>query len=126
MTGRGARLTGGGARLRVSDESTRVSTFELLFDLVYVFAFTQVSELMAETHSAWGTLQALILLGLLWWTWVSYCWLGNQSPADQPVMRLGLGAAMIAVFIIALALPEAYEDLPGGLHGALVVAIAYT
>src|SRR5437868_4008419 len=100
MTGRGE---GGGARaLRISDESSTVSTFELLFDLVYVFAFTQVSGLMADTHSALGTLQALILLGLLWWTWVSYCWLGNQSPADQPVMRLGLGAAMIAVFILAL------------------------
>ncbi|HWI30432.1 MAG TPA: low temperature requirement protein A, partial [Microbacterium sp.] len=62
----------------VSDESTRVSTFELFFDLVYVFAFTQVTALMAESHSAFGVLQGLVLLGLLWWTWVSYCWLANQ------------------------------------------------
>ena len=111
--------------LRVSDPSTRVSTFELFFDLVYVFAFTQVTGLMAETHSAFGILQALILLGLLWWTWVSYCWLTNQSPADQPAVRVGMGVAMVAVFVIALALPEAYDDLPGGLYAPLVVAIAY-
>ncbi|WP_448808843.1 low temperature requirement protein A [Agromyces bauzanensis] len=113
-------------RLRTSDESSRVTTFELFFDLVYVFAFTQVSGLMAETHSAWGILQAAIVLGLLWWTWVAYSWLGNQSPADQPVMRIGMSVAMIAVFVIALTVPEAYDDLPAGWHGPLVLAIAYT
>lgn len=112
-------------RLRTADESSRVTTFELFFDLVYVFAFTQVTGLMAETHSAFGILQALIALGLLWWTWESYGWLGNQSPADQPVMRVGMSVAMISVFVIALTVPEAYEDLPGGWHGPLVLAIAY-
>ena len=103
-----------------------MTTFELLFDLVYVFAFTQVSGLMAATHSAFGILQALVVLGLLWWTWVAYCWLANQAPADQAVMRLGMGVAMIAVFVAALTIPQAYDDLPGGWRGPLVLALAYT
>ena len=114
------------ARVRVADATARVTTFELFFDLVYVFAFTQVSRLMADTHSAFGILQALVVLGLLWWTWVAYGWLANQAPADQAVMRFGMGVAMIAVFVAALTIPEAYDDLPGGWHGPLVLALAYT
>ena len=113
-------------RLRSADASSRVTTFELFFDLVYVFAFTQVSRLMAETHSAFGILQALVVLALMWWTWAAFGWLANQAPADQPVMRVGMSAAMIAVFVAALVIPESYEDLPGGWHGPLVLALAYT
>ena len=108
-----------------SGESARVTTFELFFDLVYVFAFTQVSGLMAETHSALGVLQALVVLGLLWWMWCSYSWLGNQAPADRGIVQAGMTLAMIAVFIVALAVPEAYDDLPGGWYAPLVVALAY-
>jgi low temperature requirement protein LtrA len=113
------------ARVRIADASARVTTFELFFDLVYVFAFTQVSRLMADTHSAFGILQALIVLALLWWTWESYAWLSNQAPADQAVMQVGMCVAMIAVFLVALAIPEAYDDLPGGWHGPLVFALSY-
>ena len=111
--------------MRIADASARVTTFELFFDLVYVFAFTQVSRLMADTHSAFGILQALIVLALLWWTWESYGWLSNQAPADQGVMQVGMSVAMIAVFLVALTIPEAYDDLAGGLHGPLVFALAY-
>ncbi|RZS68400.1 low temperature requirement protein LtrA [Agromyces ramosus] len=106
-------------------ESARVTTFELFFDLVYVFAFTQVSGLMADTHSALGVLQALVVLGLLWWVWCAYSWLGNQAPADRGVVQAGMSIAMIAVFIVALAIPEAYDDLEGGWYAPLVVALAY-
>lgn len=113
-------------RLRAARASSRVTTFELFFDLVYVFAFTQVSRLMADTHSAFGILQALIVLALMWWTWAAFGWLANQAPADEPVMRVGMSAAMVAVFVAALTIPEAYEDLPGGWSGPLVLALAYT
>ena len=108
-----------------SGESARVTTFELFFDLVYVFAFTQVSGLMAETHSALGVLQALVVLGLLWWMWCSYSWLGNQAPADRGVVQAGMTLAMIAVFVVALAMPEAYDDLPGGGMRRSSSALAY-
>ncbi|WP_448006786.1 low temperature requirement protein A [Agromyces bauzanensis] len=114
------------SRVRTADASSRVTTFELFFDLVYVFAFTQVSRLMADTHSTLGILQALTVLGLLWWTWCAYSWLANQAPADQTVLRIGMGVAMIAVFIVALVIPEAYDDLPGGWPGPLVLVLAYT
>ena len=120
------QVTPSGCRVRPrGGESARVTTFELFFDLVYVFAFTQVSGLMADTHSALGVLQALVVLGLLWWMWCSYSWLGNQAPADRGVVQAGMGLAMIAVFIVALAIPEAYDDLPGGWYAPLVVALAY-
>jgi low temperature requirement protein LtrA len=112
-------------RLRTSDEGHRVTTFELFFDLVYVYAFTQVSHLMAETHSGLGVLQALIVLGLLWWTWTSYSWLANQSPADQGALRVGMAVAMTTIFVATLAVPESFEDLPGGLDGPLVLVVAY-
>ena len=118
----GGRLLG---RVRIADDSARVTTFELFFDLVYVFAFTQISRLMAETHSAFGILQALIVLGLLWWTWCAYSWLANQAPADQGVLQLGMSVAMISVFVVALTVPEAYDDLPGGWSGPLVLVLAY-
>ena len=109
-----------------TDQSAnRVTTFELFFDLVYVFAFTQVSRLMAETHSATGILQALIVLSLMWWTWVGFSWISNQASADQPFLRTVMTLAMIAVFIAALTIPEAYEDLEGGWNGPLVFAGAY-
>lgn len=112
-------------RLRTSPEGHRVTTFELFFDLVYVFAFTQVSHLVLETHSGRGMVQALTVLGLLWWTWTSYSWLANQSPADQGPLRIGMGIAMAAIFVATLAIPEAYHDLPGGLYGPLVLVVAY-
>lgn len=110
---------------RVSDESHRVTTFELFFDLVFVFAFTQVTGFMAHEHSFLGVLQGMIILGLLWWSWVSYSWLGNQTHVDEGIMRLGLAVVMVAMFIAALAIPEAFHDLEGGLSGPLVLALAY-
>lgn len=121
---------GGGRRRRlplptIADGTSRVTTFELFFDLVYVFAFTQVSRLMAETHSAVGVAQALIVLSLMWWTWVGFSWISNSASADQPFLRTVMSAAMIAVFVAALTIPEAYEDLAGGWSGPLVFACAY-
>lgn len=109
----------------MGDSPARVTSFELFFDLVYVFAFTQVSRLMAETHSGLGILQALVVLSLLWWTWIGFSWISNQSSADEPILRVGLTVTMIAVFVAALTTPEAYDDLEGGLRGPVVFAVAY-
>lgn len=113
-------------KVRVSTESHRVTTFELFFDLVFVFAFTQTSRLMADEHSATGVLQGMVILGLLWWSWVSYAWLSNQAHIDEGIMRLGIIVAMVAMFVAALAIPEAFDDLEGGMSGPLVLAVAYT
>jgi len=112
-------------RFRTSDESHRVTTFELFFDLVFVFAFTQVTQYMSDTHTAVGVLQAMIVLGILWWSWVSYGWLANQTFVDEGLVRIGMSVAMAAMFLVALVIPEAFEDFAGGLHAPLVFAVSY-
>jgi low temperature requirement protein LtrA len=113
----------GGAR--PTDDDHRVTTFELFFDLVYVFAATQVTDYMAHGHSGHSVLQGLLLLALLWWTWSAYAWLGNQARADQGVLRAGMAVAMAAIFVVDLTIPEAWQDAPGGLDGPVVLVGAY-
>jgi len=98
---------------------------ELFFDLVYVFAVTWVTGYMAAEHSAHGVVQGLVLLTLLWLTWSGYTWLGNQAQADEGVLRAGMVVAMAAMFVVALTIPEAWHDAPGGLNGPLVLVGAY-
>ena len=108
-----------------SEEGSRVTTFELFFDLVFVFAFTQVTRLMVETHTGFGVLQALIVLALLWWCWISYGWLANQTRADRGVVRIGIIVATVGIFIIALSIPEAFDDRDGGLDAPIVLVVCY-
>ena len=78
---------------RPTSEDDTATTFELFFDLVYVFAMTQVTGYMVHAHDALGVLQGLLVLALLWWTWCAYAWLGNQARADTGVVLLALPAA---------------------------------
>ncbi|MEO5853600.1 MAG: low temperature requirement protein A [Nocardioides sp.] len=112
-------------RFQPTDASHRVTTFELFFDLVFVFAFTQVTALMADDPTARGAVRGLLLMALLWWAWCSYAWLGNQAHAEEGVVRLTMLAAMAAVFMVALAIPEAFDDRPGGLDAPVVLAVCY-
>ncbi|WP_141862763.1 low temperature requirement protein A [Kribbella jejuensis] len=102
-----------------------VTTLELFFDLVFVFALTQLTELMAHDLSWRGVVRGAFLLGLLWWSWAAYSWVCNIAKADEGAVRTVLLGAMAAMFVIALAVPEAFDDLPGGLSGPVVIAIAY-
>ena len=102
-----------------------MTTFELFFDLVFVFAFTQVTALMADEPSGRGVLRGLVLMALLWWAWCSYAWLGNQAHAEEGVVRLTMLVAMAAMFMVALSIPEAFADRPGGLDAPVVLALSY-
>lgn len=112
-------------RPKTSGEDHRVTTFELLFDLVFVFAFTQVTGFMLHSLSAIGVLQAMVILAIIWWSWTSYGWLANQTHVDEGVMRAGMAVAMGAMFVVALVIPESFVDLPGGLSGPIVFVVAY-
>ncbi|MEV6772537.1 low temperature requirement protein A [Nocardia sp. NPDC051030] len=117
----------GAQRSRVTTvaEDASVTQLELFFDLVIVFAFTMVTDLAAHETTAVNMLRALLILMLLWWAWIAYSWLGNVVKADEGIVRVAMFVAMGGVFIIALAIPEAFHDLPGGWYGPLVFVIAY-
>jgi low temperature requirement protein LtrA len=112
-------------RAEVSREGDRVTTLELFFDLAFVFAFTQLSRLMAHQHDAAGVVQALVLLALLWWSWTAYGWLSNLAHADEGVVRIAMIVGMTATFVVGLAVLEAFDDRPGELFAPIVFVTAY-
>ena len=103
----------------------RVSNFELLFDLVFVFAFTQVTGVMLAGHSAASVLQALVVLALVWGSWTSYAWLANHLRTDGGVLRGGLTVAMILMFVLALAVPGAFHPVGGDPTSAIVLVVCF-
>jgi low temperature requirement protein LtrA len=84
---------------------------ELFFDLVFVFAFTQVTGFLSD-HLTWtGVLQGAALLAAMWWAWVCYSWLTNAVPAEEAISaRLVILSAMAAMLIVSLAVPDAFGD----------------
>ena len=112
-------------RIQSVSEEARVTPIELFFDLVFVFSLTQVTAYMAHELTARGLVRGLLLLALLWWCWVGYAWLGNVVRADEGVGRVAMFGAMASMFVLAVTVPEAFDDRSGGLDGPVVVAFAY-
>ena len=110
------------ARIVPTDEAHGVTTLELFFDLVFVFAITQITTLMAADLGWQGCLRGLVLLSLLWFAWCSYSWLGNQAHADEGILRGAYILAMAALFVVALAIPEAWGDEGGGVSAPVLLA----
>lgn len=106
-------------------EGASVTPLELFFDLVFVYALTQVTALMVGDLTPRGMLHGLLLLALLWWCWCCYAWLGNTVRADEGVVRVAIFAVMATMFVVAVTIPEAFSDLPGGLSGPVVFAAGY-
>jgi len=108
-------------RVRVEEQfQERVTPLELFFDLVFVFAFTQVARFPSD-HLTWpGMLQAAALLAALWLVWGSYSWLTNAVPAEEAIpARLLIFCAMAAMFVASLAVPGAF-----GRYG-VIFGVAY-
>ena len=93
-----------------SQREERVTPLELFFDLVFVFAITQVTSMLSADPTWAGAGRALLVLGALWWAWVGYAWLTNNLNPDEGAVRLAILGAMGALFVVALALPEAFDD----------------
>jgi low temperature requirement protein LtrA len=103
----------------VMREGSRVTPLELFFDLVFVLALTQCTALMAE-HPTWsGLAQGLLVLGVLWWSWVGYSWLTSVVDPEEGSVRIAMFVAMAALLVCALCVPQAFGDL------ALEFALAY-
>jgi low temperature requirement protein LtrA len=97
----------------------RVGYIELFFDLVYVFAITQLSHYLLE-HRDWiGALQTTILFLAVWWAWIYTTWATNWVDPEHGANRLMLGALMIAGLVMSSAIPKAFTST------GLVFAIAY-
>jgi len=71
----------------------RVAPLELFFDLVFVFALTQVTQLMSNQPTWTGLGQGLLVLAALWWAWGAYAWLTNYIAAEEDRERLLMFAA---------------------------------
>jgi low temperature requirement protein LtrA len=101
-------------------EGERVKPLELFFDLVFVLAITQCTSLMLRTHSWEGLAEAVLVLALLWWAWTGYAWLTSGVDPEEGGVRIALIAAMAALLLVALTVPEAFDGR------ALEFALAYT
>jgi low temperature requirement protein LtrA len=91
-------------------EGERVTPLELFFDLVFVLALTQCTALMADNPTWEGLAQGLLVLGVLWWAWVGYAWVTSVVDPEEGAVRLVIFAAMAAFLLVALAVPEAFDD----------------
>ena len=107
------------ADVAAEDGERKVTSLELFFDLVFVFAITQVTAKMAAEPVWGGLVRGLLIVSLLWWAWVAYAWLTNTVDADEGGTRILVFAAMGAMFVVALAIPNAFGS------DALLFALAY-
>ncbi|MEU8046096.1 low temperature requirement protein A [Micromonospora echinofusca] len=108
-----------------SAPGSRTTRLELFYDLVFVFAFLNVTTVTAGSLDARGLVRFLVVLALLWWCWSSFAALGNVIRTDQGLTPLVGFTISAAVFVLALSLPKAFVDRPGGLPGPLVFAACY-
>jgi low temperature requirement protein LtrA len=96
--------------MRRGDGERRATFFELFFDLVYVFAITQLSHGLLEHLGVRGALQTLVLLLAVWWAWVYTAWATNWLDPDSRPVRLVLIGVMAGGLVMAAALPEAFGE----------------
>ncbi len=93
-----------------AEAERKTSYLELFFDLVFVFAFTQVTALILEDTTPRGFARAALVLAMVWWAWSAYAWMTNAIDVENSVTRLIVFAAMVAGFFMALAVPDAFQD----------------
>jgi len=98
----------------MAEREQRVTPLELFFDLVFVFGVTQVTNLMSDDPTWPGLGRGLLVLAAIWWAWSGYAWLTNVLEPEEGTVRSAMVAAMAAMLVVALAVPEAFGE-----HGVL-------
>jgi low temperature requirement protein LtrA len=101
-------LTNEEATAPAVEREQRVTALELFFDLVFVFAITQVTGFLYHDPSWLKLAEALAILAVLWFAWTGYAWLGNTAGTDEGAIRVVLLAAMGPLLIASLAVPHAF------------------
>jgi low temperature requirement protein LtrA len=89
-------------------EERRTTPVELLWDLVFVFAVTQVTALLSQDLSWAGFGRSMLVLALVWWAWSAFVWAANAQDTESQAMRAILLSGMLLIFITGLALPQAF------------------
>jgi low temperature requirement protein LtrA len=97
----------------------RVTPLELFFDLIFVFAITQVTALIADDPTWAGLVRGLLVLAVLWWAWAAYAWLTNTINPEEGAVRIAMFAAMGAMLVASVAVPDVFGD------DAFIFACAY-
>jgi low temperature requirement protein LtrA len=101
------------------EHEQRVSPLELFFDLVFVFAITQVTALLSDDPTWGGLVRGALVLAALWWAWAAYAWLTNTVDPEEGAVRLAMFAAAGAMLVASLAVPGAFRA------DALAFGVAY-
>jgi low temperature requirement protein LtrA len=112
------------AEEQLEDSEKRVAPLELFFDLVFVFALTQVTGLMSHDLTWTGLAHGMLVLAALWWAWGAYAWLTNYIDSEEDRERILMFCAMAAMLVAALAVPGAFED-DGVLFGCAYAAVRW-
>ena len=84
------------------------STLELFYDLVFVFAITQVAHLLLQRLTWEGAAQAALVLLVVWWSWNYTTWATDELDPESIIVRLLLIALMLATLLMAIAIPQAF------------------
>jgi low temperature requirement protein LtrA len=97
-------------RNRDAGEEQRATTLELFYDLVFVFAITQVSHLLLDDLSWLGACQGLLALLVVWWAWNYTTWVTNELDPDSTAVRVLLIWLMLLTLVLAIAIPDAFGE----------------
>jgi low temperature requirement protein LtrA len=100
-------------------DQRRTSPIELLWDLVFVFAITQVTTLLSNDLTWAGFGRAMLVLALVWWAWSAFVWAANAQTATSRALTVTLLLATVAVFVTGLAVPRAFKS------EAMLFAVSY-
>jgi low temperature requirement protein LtrA len=101
----------------LDDGPAAVSFLELFFDLVYVFALTQISHFLLEHHDPAALAEAAIIFAAVWWAWIYTTWAANWADPEHVQIRIVLLLVMLASLVMAVAIPRAFDG--AGLQFAL-------
>ncbi|UFZ04645.1 low temperature requirement protein A [Bradyrhizobium ontarionense] len=104
--------TSSGALFRVLEPNQhgRVTSVELFFDLVFVYAVTQISHFLLSRFTLPGALETGLLFLAVWWVWVYTAWVTNWLDPEKTPVRLLLFGLMLAGLVLSMAMPRAFED----------------
>lgn len=108
--------------LRVHRDVQRAGYLELFFDLVYVFAFIELSHNLVKDLTWRGVFQLLVTLLALWWVWSFTAWTTNRFDPSKPAVQLMIISIMLGSFLMAIAAPDAFGE-SGLLFATAYVAI---